>query len=530
MKDTDTAAGRWSELDSTRQSFILRCEKYAAFTIPKICLPNGYDQNGDELMHDYQSLGAQAVNHLSNKLMLALFAPSRPFFRLDAEDTLKQEMEAAGIDTDAFENKLAEAERGAVRELDRKSIRPKMYDGIKHIIVTGNALLDLGKETMRVLGIKSYVVKRDVNGKVLELVIKETVHKQSLDPDIITALGEKLICSPDGTAEMYRWIKLEEKGKDYTMTQWIGAEKLPAKFDGKWPEHKLPFRAITWDLASGDDYGTGLVEDYSGDFAALSIMSKATVQAAILASEFRWLVNPAGMTSPEDFEKSENGAALAGVQGDISLVQSGKAADLNVNISIAEKYINRIGQGFLLHSAVTRHAERVTAEEIRMTAEELETSLGGAYSRIAVDVQIPMAYWLMDLSGKRIAGTSIEPTIVTGLAALSRAGDRDNLILFLQDVTQVSNLPPEMRGRLRLGTIYAAFASARGLDVNTYLLSEDEYRAQQEAEMEAQLQAELANRMPIASPEGVDASQALMAGQAARGAIAARGRSISQQE
>lgn len=521
----DTASGRWSELDSNRQSFITRCEKYAAFTIPKICLPNGYNQNSDELMHDYQSLGAQAVNHLSNKLMLALFAPSRPFFRLDADDALKAEMSNAGIDEDAFENRLSEAERGAVRELDRKSIRPKMYDAMKHIIVTGNALLILGKEGMRVLGIKSYVVKRDVEGKVLEIVIKESVHKLSLDPAIVEELGEKLCAGADGNVDLYRWIKLD--GKDYTMTQWVGSQRLPAKFDGKWPEAKMPYRAITWDLASGDDYGTGLVEDYSGDYAALSIMSKATVQAAILASEFRWLVNPAGMTSPEDFERSENGAALAGVQGDITLVQSGKSADLQVNVSIAEKYINRIGQGFLLHSAVTRHAERVTAEEIRMTAEELETSLGGAYSRIAVDVQLPLAYWLMDLSGKKITGSSIEPTIVTGLAALSRAGDRDNLVLFLTDVNQVAALPPDMRGRLRVGAIYAAFASARGLNVNTYLLSEDEYRAQQEAEMQAQLQAELANRMPIANPEGIDASQAMLAGQ---GAIAARGRAISQQE
>ena len=234
----DTASGRWSELDSNRQSFITRCEKYAAFTIPKICLPNGYNQNSDELMHDYQSLGAQAVNHLSNKLMLALFAPSRPFFRLDADDALKAEMSNAGIDEDAFENRLSEAERGAVRELDRKSIRPKMYDAMKHIIVTGNALLILGKEGMRVLGIKSYVVKRDVEGKVLEIVIKESVHKMSLDPAIVEELGEKLCAGADGNVDLYRWIKLD--GKDYTMTQWVGSQRLPAKFDGKWPEAKMP--------------------------------------------------------------------------------------------------------------------------------------------------------------------------------------------------------------------------------------------------------------------------------------------------
>jgi hypothetical protein len=522
----DTASARWSQLDSDRQSFLGRCERYAAFTIPKICLPNGYDQNGDELMHDYQSLGAQAVNHLSNKLMLALFAPSRPFFRLDLDGNAKDEMQVAGINLEEFEARMAEVERGAVTELDRRAIRPRMYDAMKHIIVTGNSLLIFSNDGgMRVLGIKSYCVKRDVEGNVLEIVIKEMASRDSLDPKIIEELGEKLTCNHNDEVELYRWIKLD--GSDYTMTQWIGNERLSVKFDGKWPKDKMPYRAITWDLASGSDYGTGLVEDFAGDFAALSIMSKATVQAAILASEFRWLVNPSGMTSPEDFENSENGAALAGVQGDITLVQSGKSADLQVNVQIAEKYVQRIGQGFMLHSAVTRHAERVTAEEIRMTAEELETSLGGAYSRIAIDVQMPMAYWLMELSGKKITGTDVKPTIVTGLAALSRAGDRDNLILFLQDIAALSNIPEPERSRLKTGAIYAAFAAARGLSSTTYLLSEDEFRAQQQAQMEAQLQAELANRMPIASPEGVDASQELLAKQAAQGAVAARGRSIT---
>lgn len=525
----DTASGRWSELDSDRQTFITRCEKYSAFTIPKICLPEGYNQNNDELQHDYQSVGAQAVNHLSNKLMLALFAPSRPFFRLDPSDKLLAQMSELGMSRDDLNNQLSTAEQSAIKELDRRSIRPKMYDAMKHIIITGNALLVMGKDSMRVLGLKNYVVKRDTDGMVLEIVTKECVDKQGLDPKVVVELGEKLTCSPDGKVDLYKWIKRREDG-DYELTTWVGADKLSDKFDGKWPANKMPYRAITWDLASGDDYGTGLVEDYAGDFAALSIMSKATVQAAILASEFRWLVNPAGMTQPEDLEKSENGAALPGVQGDISLVQSGKSADLQVNVNIAQEYIQRIGMGFLLASATTRNAERVTAEEIRRNAEELENSLGGAYSRIAVDVQMPMAYWLMDMSGKRIAGTDIEPTIVTGLAALSRSGDRDNLVLFLQDVTMLSSLPPDLRNRMRIGAIQSAFASARGLSVAQYLLTEAEFQQQQAAQVREQMAVELANRMPIANPEGIDASQAMLAAGAARTAESARVEQVARQE
>ena len=55
----------------------------------------------------------------------------------------------------------------------------------------------------------------------------------------------------------------------------------------------------------------------------------------------------------------------------------------------------RLGAAFLLNTAVTRDAERVTAQEIRMQAQELESSLGGVYSRLANELQLPLAKRLL---------------------------------------------------------------------------------------------------------------------------------------
>jgi hypothetical protein len=488
-----TAKQRWSELDSLRQSFITNCEKYAAFTVPKICLPNGYDRNNDELRHDYQSLGAQGVNHLTNKLMLALFAPSRPFFRLDPGDKMLAEIAEAGVNEEELQSQLAAAEKKAVRVLDQLSIRPKLFEAIKHLIITGNVLLVLDKKP-RVLGLKNYVVKRSPDGTVLEIVVREKVAFLALTPDIQALLAKTQTCDHNTVVEQFKWVRRAPDGR-YRMSAWINDQPLPQQYNAVWTEEKLPYRALTWDLASGDDYGTGHVEDYCGDFASLSMMSESTVHAAILASEYRWLVNPAGQTKPEDFEKSRNGAALPGVEGDIHLVQSGNGSNLQTNLAIAEMYINRIGRGFLLGSAVTRDAERVTAEEIRMTADELETGLGGAYSRIAVDFQGPLAFWLMDQSGQKIAGFDLKPTIVTGLDALSRVGDRDNLVLFLGDLVSLGNIPPDIRIELKLNSIIASFAAARGLAKTQYTKTAE----QVQADMQKQQQEAIA--MQAASAE-----------------------------
>lgn len=484
---TQTAHSRFVALDNLRSVFISNCERYAQFTIPKICPPPGYQQKNGELLHDYQSLGAQGTNHLSNKLMLALFAPSRPFFRLDPGPRMKAQLEQNGVKEADVAAMLAVAEKNATSILDQRAIRPKMYEAMKHIIVTGNCLMIFDKDSLRVLGLKKYVVKRAADGKLVELVICEKQHFTSLTQEAKTALeGKPVHADPQGNVNFYRWVILKDDGR-YHETQWVGDCHITG-FSGAYKPEDMPYHAITWDLASGDDYGTGLVEDYAGDFAALSMMAESTVNAAILASEYRYLVNPGGLTQVEDMNASRNGDALPGAEGDIHVLTPGNQNNLGVNLQIAEMYINRIGRGFLLGSAVTRDAERVTAEEIRMTAMELETALGGAYSRIAADVQVPMAGWLMKQAKQPITGSDIKPTVITGMDALSRAGDRDNLMLFLQDAGILGALPPAILGKIDVDAFLAAFAAARGLAMPQYVLSQQVQQQNAEASRQQAMQ------------------------------------------
>ncbi|WWO60252.1 connector protein [Xanthomonas phage SB3] len=471
-----TARQRWDKLDGERKGLLYRCEKYSMWTIPKICPPEHYDQNTESLTHDFQSLGSQCVNHLSNRLTIGLFPAGRPFFRLSPKLNKKRQMQGVPeAQKKALDNGLSVTEREASDIIDNKSLRTKLYDLMKHLLVTGNVMMVLSKDNIRVLGLRSYVCQRDADGKVRELIIKEKIHFDSLDQSV----REFLMTSPlfkltqDKMVDHYRWVQL--KAGSYVEEQWVDTEMLPGKFTGKYTDTSLPYRALTWDLASNQHYGTGLVEDNQGDFASLSALSKSTIQAAILASQFKWLVNPMGMTSVEDFEQSENGAVIAGATDDVKPVAANLDAKLQTNIAVTEQYINRIGAAFMLQSAVTRQAERVTTVELRMNAEELEGSLGGAYSRIAVDVQLPIAHWCLKQVDRSVLGSELEPTIITGLAALSRMGDRDRLMALMQALQMVTNVPEDVRDRMRMDVWMADIASAEGFAKDTYILTEAEY-------------------------------------------------------
>ena len=477
---------RWDQLNSRRSGLMSRFEGYAAVTIPKVCLPDGVDQNTSSIQHDWNSVGAQAVNHLANKITMALFQPGMPFFRLDADNTLRKQMNDAGVTEDQYRGLFVKGEQRALMVMDQLAVRPKLYEAVRSLIVVGNSLMDLSdKDNPRVIGIKHYAVKRSISGKVQEILHKERVLWNELDEKAQAVVDQRR--GEDGYVDYVRWFK--KNGKKWTQTVSVDGIWLGDTFNHTWNEDNFPIYALTWDLADEHDYGTGLVEDYAGDFGTLSTLSEAEIKAAILISDYRWLANPAGVGDIEEFKRSTTGDVIPGVATDLALiahVSSNALQQLDFSI---ERIINRIGRAFLLGSAATRDAERVTAEEIRMQANELETSLGGVYSRLAVDMQLPLAVWLLKQIDVSIAGTNLIPTIVTGLAALSRNAEAQQLGLFLQALSGVAQVPPDILGRLKLSAVISTLASAYGISPDEYVIPEEEYAQQQQAAQQQQQEA-----------------------------------------
>ncbi len=496
-----SASACWTALNSEKQPFLNRCENFASLTIPKLCLPQGFDQMAMDQTHDYQSIGAQAVNHLTNKMMLALFAPTRPFFRSDLGKKTQEELAANGIDPNTVVAGLGAIERDAVKVLDKKAQRPKLYTTMRHLIVTGNALLCLYKDSMRVMGIKYFCVKRTATGKLHTGIIKECIKYDELEQDVKSHLIGKF--SDDTEIEHYRWITLLDNG-DYEMTQWVNETLLPRKFNGKWSEENLPYRFLTWDLADEADYGTGLVEEYAGDFEALSVLSEAVVNGAVLGTEYRWLVKPTGLTSADDLNSSRNGDALPGSPDDIAPTQGGNPVAIQVADKVIERYERRVAFGFLMNSLVTRDAERVTAEEVRLTAQELESAFGGVYSSLGVSVQLPVAHWLLKAIDVKIAGTDISITVVTGLDALSRGGDLENLRLAFGDLTAVfQGIPPELQGRLKFKALTDYIGNGRGIDLSPFIKNDKEFAQYVHEQQAARVQESNATEAGAATAQAV---------------------------
>lgn len=489
------AARHWSEMDNKRRALLTRWERYASYTIPRICLPSDFSEKSSELKHDWQAVGAQAVNHVVNKLMLALFAPSRPFMRLELTAKARAQL-AEQVDEAMIDDILGEGERKAIKHMDtRGDIRPALHLGLSNLVITGNALFKFPEskgDKFRCLYCRDWAVQRSGSGEVLRLATREKYAFGELEEAVQEAYRSRRPGAKSDEEVTHYVIILRNAKGGYDLKQFINDCYLGGDFDGAYKDYAaLPYKVITWQLADNADYGSGLVEDYAGDFAATSAMSEAQVRAAILACEFRWLVNPAGFTKPEDLEESENGAALPGNEKDITPLTPGTGNNLQIITSVLESYVRRIGQGFLLASAVTRDAERVTAQEIRMQATELETSLGGAYSRIAVELQTPIAIWLLVEIDLKIDDKAINLSIVTGLDALSRSGDLDALRQAMVDINTVNTLPPQAQDWLNLGAIYSTIMNGHGLPSGKYVKDAQTVAQEQQARAAAEQQQQI---------------------------------------
>lgn len=494
MSYDESAQGRFKTLEAERQSFYDRCKAYATLTIPRLCLDRSYQQDNNELAHDYQSVGSQCVNVLSNKIMLALFAPSRPFFRYQLDSDTREKLKAAGVPDDKILEMFAGKEQEAIDLLDQMNCRPALFELVQLLIVTGNALLILPKDKTsapRVYGLENYVVKRNCDGEVIEVLIKRHVVFSGLQEDLQAWLKEQQkgkSYEDDSKLCLYEWYCYED-GK-WELETWVDDIEVELDaYQGKYDKDECPAKPQVWTLSSGADYGTGIVEDYARDFAAISELAEALVQGGIMVSEFRWTCDPEGQTRPEDLTATKNGAVVPGKKDDINIVTSGqKGTDLQIVQAMMQDYIKRVYTGFLVLTGAVRDSERTTAEEVRMTAQELEQQLGGGYTRIATGLQVPMAHWLSDKLDLSLKGTKVKVKIVTGLNAMSRSGDADKMTAALAQLAQMSTWPPELLAKLKVDAIAATIFAGQGLMASQYVKSQAEVAQEQAQAQQALIQ------------------------------------------
>ena len=378
MTESSTAAGRYEELAADRETYLYRANECAKYTIPALFR---YPRPGKSktINTPFQSFGARGVNNLAAKLMLTLLPPNTPCFRY-VIDKVKLDKEKPDPEfVSDLEKALGKFERQVMAEIESSGDRVAIQEGLLQLIgSSGNVLLHDGPDGMKVFCLDRYVCKRDPEGNPLEIIAKETLSPAALPPEFLAritpsatqGLKKKSVLE---TLDLY--TRLTRNADEWEVHQECGGATIPGT-SGTYPLDACPWMALRFIRVSGEDYGRSYVEEYLGDIISLDGYSQALLEGSLAASKMITFVNPNGSTSLKAVAKARNCAVLSGDAKDVTTMQAQKLNDFKVAQEQIKTLEERLSFAFLLNSAVQRNAERVTAEEIRYAAAELEASLG----------------------------------------------------------------------------------------------------------------------------------------------------------
>jgi hypothetical protein len=503
-----TLASEYESMKQDRQPYLEKAKLAAKYTIPSLIADNTNKQNAiKQIETPNQSVGADGINNLASKVILTMLPPNQTFFKFSMDDlVIKQQAELAGITSSQYQTELnkglSRVEKMLLDYQEQLADRVCAGEAIKHLYIAGNVfLVHDPKEGLKYYPLDRFCVKRDYCGNVIKAITEETISLYSLPEEVQELVMMKVLERKVKDEEKVRRLEEEEltlytvfrrKQKHWEIYQECEGVELPAS-RGKYPIDVCPFIALRYVRIDGESYGRGLVEEYIGDISYLDTLSLAIKQASLAGSKLVMLVNPNGLTKIKHLAEAKNGGFALGRVEDVQPLQANKYYDLQVAQAEADKIERRLNRIFVMKAAIQRDAERVTAEEIRQMAQDLEEALGNHYSIMCKDFQrayVKITFFHLKKEKKSalpdlIRDKNVKLTVTTGLEALGRSSDLNKLVTFLDIMTKIAPALQQLGGKVE--KVANDVAASLNLDIDGMFYSEEERQEQAQAMQQQEL-------------------------------------------
>lgn len=505
----EQASSRYQSLATDRQDFLDKARECAELTLPYLLVNDGH-ASGTKLPVPWQSLGAKGVNVLASKLMLSLFPVNTSFFKLQINDA-----EIAGIPEVTPEIKsevdlsLSKMERIIMQQIAETSDRIMLHAAMKHLIVTGNVLIFVGKKALKVYPIDRYVVNRDGDGNVIEVITKEKIHRTLLPKEFqkplmgdgkdINAPGEDgpkfgtTGASKTEEAEIFTCVKLQDG--QWKWHQEVDDKILPGS-QSSTPKNLPMWLALRWNVVDSEPYGRGRVEEFLGDLKSLEGLMQSMVEGSAAAAKVVFTVSPSSTCKPQSLARAQNGSIIVGRPDDVSVIQVGKTADFRTVMEMIQELTRRLSDAFLILNV--RQSERTTASEVEIVRQEINEQLAGIYGNLTTDLLKPYLDKKLSILQRMktvppLPKGLVSPIVVAGLNGIGRGQDKVALMEFLTAASQ--GLGPEaIMQYISPEEFLKRLAAASGID--TLNLIKDASTMEEEAAQmqQQQVQSSLINQ------------------------------------
>ncbi len=488
------AKERYDALSSTRSQYLNIAEEASALTLPYLVREDEtYNRSARNLITPYQSVGAKGVVTLASKLMLALLPPQTSFFKLQVDEKMLGQIGDPAIKSE-LDLAFSKVERTILDAIAASDDRVVVHQALKHLVVSGNALIYMAKSGLKLFPLNRFVVERDGDGNILEIVTKERISRKLLESEYGVEAKPPVDLNTDYSdtedVDVYTYVRREKN--QMIWHQEVFGEMIEGT-KGKSPLSTNPWIALRFQSVDGESYGRGRVEEFMGDLKSLEALSQALVEGSAAAAKVVFTVSPSSTTKPSTLAKAGNGAIIQGRPEDIGVVQVGKTADFATAYQMMQQLERRLSEAFLI--LTVRQSERTTAEEVRMTQMELEQQLGGLFSLLTVDFLKPYLARKMSVFERtgdipKLPEGIVTPVIVAGINALGRGQDQVSLGQFVTTIAQTMG-PEAISQYINPDEFIKRLAASQGIDVLNLVKSQEQIQQERQQAMQQAQQMEL---------------------------------------
>ena len=506
-----TAKSRYDYLSSDRTQFLTEAEDASKLTLPYLIRGHEeYSRGMKQLKTPWQSVGAKGVVALASKLSLALVPPQSSFFKLQLDESQLGQDFPPEVKSE-LDLSFAKIERTILDAIAASDDRVVIHQALQHLVVGGNALIFMGKAGLKLFPLNRFVIERDGNGDVIEIVTKERINKKLIEKYLPEDFDYNRETVVDGDSkeeeECDVYTHVTRDNNRFLWHQEVYDHVLEGS-NSKAPVDTTPWLPLRFNTVDGEAYGRGRVGQFIGDLKSLEALSQALVEGSAAAAKVVFVVSPSSTTKPQTLASAGNGAIVQGRPDDIGVVQVGKTADFQTAYQLMGQLEGRLNEAFLILSV--RDSERTTAQEVQMTQMELEQQLGGLFGLLTVEFLVPYLNRKLSVFQKtgeipRIPKGMVKPIIVAGINALGRGQDVQALGSFLQTIAQTMG-PEAIQQYINPDEVIKRLAAAQGIDVLNLVKSmeeiqgEQQQQQQQAMEMEQMRQTSNVLKAPIMDP------------------------------
>ena len=499
-----TAKSRYDYLSSDRSQFLTEAEDAAKLTLPYLIRGHEDTSKGmKQLQTPWQSVGAKGVVALASKLSLSLVPPQTSFFKLQLDESQLGQEFPPEVKSE-LDLSFAKIERTILDAIAASDDRVVIHQALQHLVVAGNALIFMGKDGLKLFPLNRFVIERDGNGNVIEIVTKERINKKLIEkylPEDAEYEDEEPDSSVDETAgdkeECDVYTHVTRDNNRFIWHQEVFDKVLPDS-RSKSPVETTPWLPLRFNTVDGEAYGRGRVGQFIGDLKSLEALSQALVEGSAAAAKVVFVVSPSSTTKPQTLASAGNGAIVQGRPDDIGVVQVGKTADFQTAYQLMATLEGRLNEAFLILSV--RDSERTTAQEVQMTQMELEQQLGGLFGLLTIEFLVPYLNRKLSVFQKtgeipKIPRGMVKPIIVAGINSLGRGQDVQALGAFLTTIAQTMG-PEAIQQYINPDEVIKRLAAAQGIDVLNLVKSMQEIQQEKEQAQQQAMQMEQMKQEP----------------------------------